>query len=128
MSVVHKSISKPTFLKWEGVPVRDYGQEGFEGVTRQVIIGPEDGSLNFAIRYFRVEPGCSTHLDQHAHEHGVVIVHGRARLQLNDAFYELEPWDSVFISGNDVHKFTCISEEPMGFLCVIKPHLSEEKR
>lgn len=124
MSVIHKATSKPTFLQWEGIPVRDYGREGFEGVSRQVIIGPHDGSLNFAIRYFRVEPGCSTHLDQHEHAHGVVIVHGRARLQLNDTFYEMEPWDSVFISGNDIHQFSCISEEPMGFLCVIKPHLT----
>lgn len=124
MSIIHKAIDKPNFIKWEGVPLRDYGKEGFDGVSRQVVIGLDEGSRNFAIRYFRVEPGCSTDLDQHEHEHGVVIVHGRARLQLNDSFHEMDPWDSVFISGNDIHQFTCISEEPLGFLCVIKPHLT----
>lgn len=124
MSVVHKANGKTDSLAWQGVALRDYGKEGFEGVTRQVVIGPEDGSTNFAIRYFRVEPGCSTSLDQHEHEHGVVIVHGRARLQLKDTFQELETWDAIYISGNDVHQLTCISDTPMGFLCVIKPHFT----
>ncbi len=125
MSVIHKAVSKPPFLKWDGIQLRDYGREGFEGVSRQVIIGPDDGSMNFAIRYFRVEPGCSTHLDQHEHEHGVIIVHGRARVRVNDTYHELDPWDSIFISGNDVHQFTCLSDEPMGFICVIKPHTAK---
>ena len=122
MSVVHKQNGKADFLAWQGVALRDYGKEGFTGVSRQVVIGPQDDSYNFAIRYFRVEPGCSTNLERHAHEHGVVIVHGRARLQINEDFHELDTWDAAFISGNDLHQLTAISDIPMGFLCVIKPH------
>jgi quercetin dioxygenase-like cupin family protein len=50
----------------------------------------------------------------------VIILHGKAKVQINDDFYELEPFDSVFISGNDIHQFTNIGDSPMGFICVIK--------
>lgn len=90
------------------------------GVTRQVIIGPNDASNNFNLRYFRIEPGSHSHLESHPHEHGVIIMHGRARVQLNDVFHEVEPYDAIFISGNDLHQFIPIGDEALGFLCVIK--------
>ena len=45
------------------------------------------------MRYFAAQPGGHTSLDQHAHDHGVYVLHGRARLRLGD--------------------------EPFGFLCVV---------
>ncbi|HTX79330.1 MAG TPA: cupin domain-containing protein [Longilinea sp.] len=118
MSTIHRFTGEQTDCTWEKVPVYKYGDE-FKGVTRQIIIGPDDHAPNFAIRYFRVEPGKHTSLDQHPHEHGVVIVHGRARLQINHDFYELGPMDAVFISGNDVHQFTALGDEPLGFFCTV---------
>jgi quercetin dioxygenase-like cupin family protein len=47
-------------------------------------------------------------------------MHGVARLQLNDAFYEVKPHDAIFISGNDLHQFVQQGDDPFGFLCVIK--------
>jgi quercetin dioxygenase-like cupin family protein len=64
--------------------------------------------------------GQNTVYDQHPHEHGVVILHGQARVQINEDFYDLGPLDSVFISGDDIHQFTNIGSTPMGFICVIK--------
>ena len=119
MSVVHKFNVNPTDLKWNGVSVREYGEE-FEGVTRQVFVGPEDGSDNFHMRYFRLEPGTHSNLEKHSHEHGVLILHGHARLQLNDKFFDVHPYDAIFISGNDLHQFVAQGDEPLGFVCVIK--------
>ncbi len=119
MSVIHRYKGKTNDYLWEGVPVREYEKE-FEGVTRQIVIGPDDASNNFHLRYFRLEPGKHSNLERHAHEHGVIILHGKARVQLNDEFFEIEPYDAVFISGNDLHQFVAIGDEPLGFLCVIK--------
>ncbi len=119
MSVIHKFSGKKDDYKWEGVNVRKYGDE-FEGVTRQVFIGPEEGSNNFHLRYFRLEPGTHSNLERHPHEHGVLILHGRAIVQLEKTFTEIGPQDAVFISGNDLHQFVVKGEEPLGFLCVIK--------
>jgi len=106
---------------WEDVEIRKYAGN-FEGVTKQVPIGPNENSNNFIIRYFRVEPGKQSNRESHAHEHGVIIMHGHARLQINQDFYQLNPKDAVFISHNDLHQFTALGEEPLGFLCVVVPH------
>lgn len=119
MSIIHKFIGKQNDLKWEGVRVREYGDK-FEGVTRQVFIGPKEDSNNFHMRYFRLEPGTHSNLESHPHEHGVLILHGNAKLQLNNEFYEVKPNDAILISGNDLHQFVVQGEEPLGFLCVIK--------
>jgi quercetin dioxygenase-like cupin family protein len=119
MSTVHKFIGTPTKFDWEGVAIHAYGAE-FEGVTRQVPIGEPEGSDNFIIRYFRLEPGTHSNLERHPHEHGVLIVHGKARFQLNDQFYDVQAFDSIYITGNDLHQFVQQGDEPFGFVCVIK--------
>lgn len=91
-----------------------------EGVVKHVLVGPEDGAPNLIIRYFHVPVGKKTFFDQHPHEDGIVILHGRAKVQIKDDFYEVSPLDSIFIQGNDVHQLTNIGEEPLGFKCVIK--------
>jgi len=119
MSMIHPFTGKKDDLRWKGVRVREYGKE-FAGVTRQVFIGPEEGSRHFHLRYFRLEPGKHSSLERHPHEHGVLILHGHARLQINEDFFELHPHDAIFISGDDLHQFVVQGDEPLGFLCVIK--------
>jgi quercetin dioxygenase-like cupin family protein len=108
-------------LRWQDIPLRAYGPEnsGADRATRQILIGNDEQSPHFHMRYFAVQPGGHTSLDQHAHDHGVYILHGRARLRLNDTEHELNTGDVVYISGNDVHQFFTMGEEPFGFLCVV---------
>ncbi len=122
MSTVHRFSGDQISgdFTWEGVSPREYNNENVQGVLKHVLVGPEDDAPNFIIRYFHVPVGQNTVYDQHPHEHGVVILHGQARVQINDGFHELGPLDAIFISGNDVHQFTNIGETPMGFICVIK--------
>lgn len=121
MSVIHRFNGSETNYTWENVAIKTY--EGpVEGVTKQIPIGPEENSNHFYIRYFRVEPSKKSNKEAHPHEHGVIIVHGRARVQINQEFYELGPKDAVFISSNDLHQFTALGDEPLGFLCVVVPH------
>jgi quercetin dioxygenase-like cupin family protein len=122
MSAVHHFTGNPEegIYAWEDIEPLAYNGENVQGVLKHVLIGPDDDAPNFIIRYFHVPVGQNTVYDQHTHEHGVVILHGKAKVQINDDFYELEPFDSVFISGNDIHQFTNIGDSPMGFICVIK--------
>lgn len=119
MSSIHRFNGEGTQFQWEGVPVRDYGASGFEGVVKHVLIGEDDNAPNFVVRYFQVAPGKASRLEQHPHEHGVVILQGRARVQINDNFCELGEKDAIFISGNDLHQLTALGDEPLGFICVI---------
>jgi len=121
MSAVHRftgSTSEDVYT-WDGVEPVEINTEEVHDVLKHVLVGPKDDAPNFIIRYFHVPVGQKTFYDQHPHEHGVVILHGKARVQINDEFHELGPLSSVFISGNDIHQFTNIGETPLGFICVI---------
>lgn len=119
MSVIHKYIGKQGNYQWEGVPIRKYRDE-FEGVNKQIVIGLDDQAPNFEIRYFNLEPGTHSNLERHPHDHGVVVMHGSARVQINDDFYKVNALDAIYISGEDLHQFTVLGNEPLGFICVIK--------
>ncbi|HYK85561.1 MAG TPA: cupin domain-containing protein [Ktedonobacteraceae bacterium] len=122
MSTIHRFQRREQGeLRWQNVPVRAYGPENSnaEGATRQVLIGNEEQSPHFHLRYFAVQPGGHTSLDQHAHDHGIYILHGQARVRLGDEEHEVRTGDIVYIPGNEVHQFFTLGDEPFGFLCVV---------
>ncbi len=122
MGVIHRFISTDNGeFRWHDVPLSAYGPENSraERATRQILIGTEEQSPHFHLRYFAVQPGGYTSLDQHAHDHGVYILHGKARLRLDDEEHEVHPGDVVYIGGNEIHQFFTAGEEPFGFLCVV---------
>ena len=122
MGIIHRFNSiEDGELRWQDVPVSAYGPEnsGADRATRQILIGMGEQSPHFHIRYFAVQSGGYTSLDQHVHDHGVYILHGRARLRLGNEEHELQTGDVVYIPGNEVHQFFAIGDEPFGFLCVV---------
>lgn len=108
-------------MRWQDVPVRAYGPDNSAAnrATRQVLIGYDDQSPHFHLRYFAVQPGGHTSLDRHAHDHGVYVLHGRARLLLSEEQYEIGVGDVVYIPGDEVHQFVAEGAEPFGFLCIV---------
>lgn len=122
MSTIHRlSDMEHGELRWQHVALRAYGPDnsGAERATRQILIGADEHSPHFHMRYFAVQPAGHTSLDQHPHDHGVYVLHGRARLRLGDEEHELGYGDVVYISGNEVHQFFTLGDEPFGFLCVV---------
>jgi quercetin dioxygenase-like cupin family protein len=119
MSIIHPFNGSEHHFSWKNVPIKKYAEE-FEGVTKQVFIGPDDGSHDFVMRYFHLQPGTHSNLESHPHAHGVLILHGNAHVQLNNDIFQVKPFDAIYISGNDIHQFVVEGDEPLGFLCVIK--------
>ena len=121
MGVVHRQVGEPFAMDWEGVVEKTYEAPDVVGVEGKVLIGPNEGDPNYYVRYFRVEPGGQTSLDQHEHDHGVYILHGKAEVLLGETVENVSANDVVYVPGNEVHQFKCMGEEPLGFLCVIPP-------
>lgn len=119
MGVIHRRNNpENSEWRWEGVEVYAYTSNN---ATKQVLIGHEDGAHNFEVRYFTIPPRGFSSLDYHAHDHGVVIVHGRARVMLGDQFEEVGPGDVVYIPGFERHQFENLTDGEMTFLCIIPP-------
>jgi quercetin dioxygenase-like cupin family protein len=106
---------------WEGVARETYGDAAVAGVERHELIGPADGAGAYRVRYFHVPAGGRTALERHPHDHGVVIERGRARVTLGDERHELGAGDVVYVSGDELHCFEALGDEPLGFICVAPP-------
>ena len=120
MGTVHKFSSANGPYRWAGVEVAEYTDGPSVGVTRQILIGENEGSANFIIRYFELPPGTASAFHTHDHEHGVVILRGRGRVRIGDREEALSFGDAVFVPPNEIHQFSNIGDEPFGFTCTIK--------
>lgn len=121
MSAIHhfKGDQTSGSYHWEGVQEEEINTEDVQGVLKHVLVGPSDGAPNFIMRYFQVPVGGHTFYHEHTHEHGMLILHGQAKLQINRDFFVLSALDAMFVSGGDLHQLTNIGEQPLGFLCII---------
>jgi quercetin dioxygenase-like cupin family protein len=73
------------------------------------------------MRYFEVSAGGHTARERHAHDHGVMIVSGRARVTLGEEIYEVGEGDVVYVAPGELHCFEALGEAPLGFVCVVGP-------
>ncbi len=89
-----------------------------EGVTRKMLISPEEGP-NFAMRCFTIQPGGSMPNHTNLVEHEQYVVNGRARIGIADQVFEVKKGDVVFIPAEIPHWYANIGDEPFEFLCVV---------
>jgi S-methyl-1-thioxylulose 5-phosphate methylthiotransferase len=106
---------------WEGVEPQAYDDPSLAGVRKHELIGEAEGASDYRMRYFEVPPGGRTARERHPHDHGVMIVAGRARVTLGEDTHELGVGDVVYVSGDELHCFEALGEEPLGFVCVVGP-------
>ena len=118
MGVVHHRVEDGQTWHWDGVAVENYNSNQ---ATKEVLVGIKDGANNFVIRYFTIPPHGFSNLDNHAHDHGVVVMAGRAKVMLGERFEEVGPGDAIYIPGWERHQFENLTDEPFTFLCVIPP-------
>ena len=107
---------------WLGVPVAAYKTEAdhHQGVTRMVLAGDRGEKTAFHVRYFEIAPGGYSTLEQHEHEHVVVVLRGRGEVVLGGVLHELGFGDTVYVAPRDAHQLRNTSgEEPFGFLCMV---------
>lgn len=106
---------------WEGVEAVAYLNPEVAGVLKHELIGPAEGAAHYRVRHFSVPPGGRTALESHPHDHGVVLLSGRARVTLGDARHDVGPGDAVYVGGDELHCFEAVGEEPLHFICVSPP-------
>jgi len=120
VGVIHRRsrVSRPG---WEGVEPRAYDDPALSGVRKHELIGEAEGASQYRMRYFEVPAGGRTARERHSHDHGVMIVAGRARVTLGSETYEVSEGDVVYVAGDELHCFEALGDGPLGFVCVVGP-------
>jgi quercetin dioxygenase-like cupin family protein len=90
----------------------------------QVLLGPDDGMPNFAMRRFRMESGGGMPLHRNAVEHEQFVLRGRAKIRVGERTFEVGPEDVLYIPAGVPHDYQVI-EGPFEFLCMV-PNLPDK--
>ncbi len=99
-----------------------------KGVSIRYLVVEEFGAPNFEMRYFELQKGGKTSLDEHPHEHEVFILKGKGKMLIGDKEYSLRPNDVVLVEPNEKHRFFHEGDEPFGFICVVPNGVSQSKK
>jgi len=121
MGVLRRHIGRAGDPDWEGVPIEQYEDGGVLLGTKRVLIGRRDGAASFSLRYFEIPPRGKSSLDRHAHDHGVYILKGKARVLMGEEKVEAGAGDVLYIPPDEPHQFENIGDGPLGFLCAVPP-------
>lgn len=93
--------------------------KGIDKVTKQVLLGPDDGAPNFTMRRFIVEPGGFTFYHTHDFEHEVYILAGEGIARAKDIELKIKKDMAILVIPNEVHQFINNGNEDFVFLCII---------
>jgi len=107
-------------FRWDGVAHLPYKQDGsapFKDISRQVLF--HEDSLGCELRYFEMDAGGYSTLEQHEHTHGVMILRGAGECLLGDEVRAVRAFDLITIPAWTWHQFKASAQEPLGFLCMV---------
>lgn len=110
-------------FSWVGRESEPYktgsGELPFQGVRRVELVGKSGEKAAFDLRYFEIEPGGFTSLEQHHHAHVVIGARGQGTLLNGDQRIPLNRYDVGYVPPMRVHQLRNETEEPFGFFCIV---------
>jgi len=114
-------VIKADQYNWKGVEKKIYktDTQNFKDIHRISLLGDDIPDLNFQTRYFEIQPGGYSSLEQHRHPHSVIIIRGSGSLVLGNEVFDLDMHDVVYISPETIHQFHADKNEPLGFICIV---------
>jgi S-methyl-1-thioxylulose 5-phosphate methylthiotransferase len=124
MGVIHRRSGEGA--GWDGIAPQAYDDPSLTGVRKHELIGEAEGAYQYRMRYFEVPPGGRTARERHPHDHGVMVVAGRARVTLGESTHEVGEGDVVYVAGDELHCFETLGDAPLGFVCVVGPRSAAE--
>jgi quercetin dioxygenase-like cupin family protein len=84
----------------------------------QVLVGPDDGAPNFALRRFVMGAGGGMPLHTNQVEHEQYVLAGRARVTVGETVHEVVAGHALYIPAGTPHSYEVV-EAPFEFLCVV---------
>lgn len=105
--------------KTKNVPQEKIEAEGVKDVTKQVLIGPQEGAPNFIMRKFTVKPGGYTFHHTHDFEHEIYVLRGSGIAKTQKGEESFQANDVMLVIPDEIHQFVNTGSEDLEFLCII---------
>ena len=83
-----------------------------------VLLGPDDGAPNFAMRRFVMGEGGGMPRHTNAVEHEQYVLRGRARVTVGEREHEVSAGQVLYIPAGMPHSYSVL-EAPFEFLCMV---------
>jgi quercetin dioxygenase-like cupin family protein len=115
------TIDEKDMERWQDVDLKTYRVLGAPAARKQILVGPDDGATNFAMRIYQLPPGRSSSEHEHRYDHGVLITKGRATVLLGEETHAVEAGDFVWVQPSERHRFTNSGPDLLQFVCVVPP-------
>ena len=84
----------------------------------QVLLGPDDGAPDFAMRRFVMGEGGGMPLHTNTVHHEQYVLRGRARVRIAGEVHEVSAGNVLYIPAGTPHGYTVL-EGPFEFLCMV---------
>jgi quercetin dioxygenase-like cupin family protein len=109
--------AKPVVKRADDVTYRTLTKA--EGTRKAVILDESDGTPNFRMRRYQLEPGAEVPKHTNGVEHEVHTVTGEYVVGLDDEEVRVSEGDSLLIPQGTVHWFRNESDETSEFICMV---------
>jgi quercetin dioxygenase-like cupin family protein len=90
-----------------------------DGLRKGVLVGPDDGAPNLAIRRFTLEPGAEVPRHTNEIEHEQYVLSGEYVVGIGEEEYTVGEGDSLLIPAGTVHWYRNEGDEPGAFVCAV---------
>ena len=89
-------------------------------MTKQIVLGPADGSDEIVLRHFSLAPGAATPRHVHDFPHLVKIEAGHGHsVDPSGQAIPVSVGQYVYVPSNELHNFKNSGEEPFEFTCIV---------
>lgn len=94
--------------------------EPLPGVSKRVVIGPDEGAPHFVMRVFEVAPGRTSPDHAHPWEHEIFILAGKGAARDKDGRETaIGEGSALFVPAGEKHCLINKGSQPLCFICVI---------
>ena len=93
---------------------------GMNGVSKNIVIGPEDGYDGF-FRVLSVEAGGNTPYHAHAWWHANYVLEGSGKIVIEGVDHPVEAGSVAYIESGKSHQFVNTGATPLKFICLVPP-------
>ncbi|MFT4905881.1 MAG: quercetin dioxygenase-like cupin family protein [Natronomonas sp.] len=90
-----------------------------DGMQKGVLVGPEHGAPNLAIRRFVLAPGAEVPKHTNKIEHEQYVLAGTYTVGIGDEEYAVSEGDSLLIPAGTVHWYRNEGDEDGAFICAV---------